>query len=74
MSDTPEVTADNLTDDQLRVFRRAIRIEIEELIALQRDCSDLIDNAKHQPSLVDHWRVARTRIADAINARAKAVR
>jgi len=74
---TVAITADNLTDEQIRVARRAFREEIEVLIGLVKDCDEILvfqkrlDAGLPQTSRVDG---ARASIADAINARAKAVR
>lgn len=66
MSDAPEVTADNLTDEQIRVLRTALRFEIEQARDLIIATAVAIDGD------VEDVPAARARCADAINARAKA--
>jgi len=63
-----KVTADDLTTDRLKVFRRAVRREMEELHNLYRDLSDLID-FEGKLSDLQSLEETRVRVVAAWNAR-----
>lgn len=66
------LTAETITDEQIRELRAVVRLEIEALIGLARDCDDQLARAKRrahglpEPSDSDD---RRARCAAAWNAR-----
>jgi len=81
MSNT-EVTADNLTDEQIRALQAQISgcvfpaagMAHTELSNLWHDTETALCEPDLETSTIQQRLAARARIADAINARAKAVR